>query len=124
MAGSGTAAGGAEGAGGAGGAGRCAGRYLTHQNASHSPLSITRFLTIYAATRQNRRIEAPIRIRSRVSERSSAVTRVLEVVRSVPKAEYMSDVDCKVREDSSERNTDVSTLKETVGVLIHQTSAV
>lgn len=60
------------------------GRYFTHQNANVTPLSNSRFLRIYATTLRNRMRLEMISMRSRRSERSSAVTSAFDVVRSVP----------------------------------------
>lgn len=77
------------------------GRYLTHQKASQTPLSTNRFLIIYAATIKKRARDAKISSRSSKSDLSSAVTKVLEVLRRLPKTLYRSEVDCSVFEDSS-----------------------
>lgn len=77
------------------------GRYLTHQNASQRPLSMTRFLTIYATTRRKNAREERMRSRSSQSAFSSDMMRFLDVVRRVPKVVYRSEVVDIVLVDSS-----------------------
>lgn len=77
------------------------GRYLTHQNASQSPLSMTRFLTMYATTRRKNAREERMRSRSSQSAFSRDIMRFLEVVRRVPNVVYRSEVLDIVLVDSS-----------------------
>lgn len=77
------------------------GKYLTHQNANQTPLSITLFFRIYATTSRNNPNDERINSRSNQSDFSRAVTSVLEVLRRVVNVLYMSEVVAIVWVDSS-----------------------
>lgn len=77
------------------------GRYLTHQKASQRPLSITRFLTMYATTSRKNARDESMSNRSSQSAFSSDTMRFLDVVRRDPNEVYKSDVVVMVRVDSS-----------------------
>src|SRR5260221_6265564 len=68
------------------------GRYLTHQKASQRPLSMTRFLIMYATTRRKNERESKISRRSSQSAFSREVTRPFDVVRSIENELYKSEV--------------------------------
>ena len=61
------------------------GRYLTHQKASQTPLSMTRFLTMYATASRKKASDERISRRSSQSDFSRAVKKFFEVVRRPPK---------------------------------------